>query len=98
MKKELYHARWRIHHATADLNYFLECFGDHLADEESYPSGIDGFSAIYLYLGHKHGWTIRQCRDMSMDDLRIALSIEMKGWRLPADAIHAGRPREQSDC
>ncbi|ELY4662219.1 hypothetical protein SMZ96_000834 [Cronobacter muytjensii] len=98
MTNDHYHVRWRLHHAKADLAYSLECFGDHLAEEESYPSAIDGFEAIYLYLSRKHGWTIRQCREMSMDDLQLALSLEMQGWTLPPDAIRAGRPLERKDC
>ncbi|RWT81436.1 hypothetical protein DN595_08375 [Enterobacter cloacae] len=71
MNKELYHARWRLHHATADLNYSLECFGDHLSEQEGYPSEVYGFDAVYLYLSRKHGWTIKQCREMSMEELRL---------------------------
>ncbi|HEB0918103.1 TPA: hypothetical protein RY299_003835 [Enterobacter cloacae] len=98
MQYDLYHVRWQLHHAKADSAYALECFGDHLAKEESYPSSVDGFEAIYVYLSRKHGWTIRQCREMSMDDLQLALSVEMKGWTLPPDAIKAGRAHEKKDC
>nr|WP_169308613.1 hypothetical protein [Raoultella planticola] len=76
----------------------LECFGDHLSEEEGYPSDIYGFEAIYLYLNRKHGWTIKQCREMDKDDLRLALSVEMQGWILPPDAIQASSPREKHDC
>lgn len=98
MSKDLNNARWWVHYETARLNYSLECFGDHLAQEESYPTEVDGFDAIFLYLSLKRGWTIQQCRQMSMDDLRLALSVEMKGWRLPKDAIQASNPREKHDC
>lgn len=97
MNKDLNNARWRIHYETARLNYYLECFGDHLAQEESYPTGVDGFDAIFLYLSLKRGWTIQQCRQMSMEDLRLVLSVEMKGWRLPSDAIQTTCPREGND-
>ncbi|EPI3542710.1 TPA: hypothetical protein ACM2WJ_002061 [Klebsiella pneumoniae] len=98
MNKDIYHARWRLHHAKADLNYHLECFGDHLSEKEGYPSDIYGFDAIYLYLSQKLSCTINQCREMTMDDLRLSLSVEMKDWRVPADAIHAATPRENNDC
>lgn len=98
MNKELYQVRWQLHHTTADLNYSLECFGDHLSEKEGYPSDIYGLDAVYLYLSRKHGWTIKQCREMSMEELRLALSIEMQGWRLPQDAIRASHPREKHGC
>ena len=87
MNRDIYAVRRRLHYAIADLNYSLECFGDHLATKNSYPNGIDGFDAINLYLCHKYGWTIQQCRDMDKSDIRLALEVEMKGWRLPKDAI-----------
>ncbi|PXW46032.1 hypothetical protein DFO55_1515, partial [Grimontella sp. AG753] len=29
MSRERYQVRWNLHRAIADLNYTLECFGDH---------------------------------------------------------------------
>lgn len=86
MNKERYYVRWKLHRAISDLNYALECFGDHLAESNNYPNDIDGFDAIYLYLCNKHSWTIEQLRQMKLDDIRLALSEEMKGWKLPPDA------------
>lgn len=86
MSKERYHVRWKLQRAIADLIYSLECFGDHLAQEQGYPSGIDGFEAVYLYLCEKHHWTIAQCRAMDKEDIRLALAQEMKGWTLPKEA------------
>lgn len=86
MVSKLNQTRWKIHYETARLNYILECFGDNLAAEEGYPNHVDGFEAIYLYLSRKHGWTISQCRLMPLDDIRLALSLELSGWRLPDDA------------
>ncbi|AFE57978.1 hypothetical protein Q7S_08690 [Rahnella aquatilis HX2] len=94
MSREKYAIRRKLHHAIADLNYSLECFGDHLAAEHSYPSNIDGFDAIYLYLCRKYSWTIPQCRTMHKDDLRLALAVEMKGWRLPQDAVFRQQDHE----
>ena len=82
----MYRVRWKLQRAIADLNYSLECFGDHLATENGYPSGIDGFDAVYLYLCEKYHWPIAQCRTMDKEDIRLALSQEMKGWRLPPEA------------
>lgn len=50
MSRERYSIRRKLHYAIADLNYSLECFGDHLAKENSYPNGVDGFDAVYLYI------------------------------------------------
>ncbi|WP_373393603.1 hypothetical protein ACEPRU_10290 [Raoultella ornithinolytica] len=86
MSRERYQIRWKLQRAIADLNYSLECFGDHLAQEHGYPSGVDGFEAVYLYLCQKHNWPIAQCRLMGKDDIRLALSQEMKGWKLPPEA------------
>lgn len=87
MDKERNASRQELHYAIADLNYSLECFGDHLAVEYSLPSGIDGFDAIYLYMCRKYRWTIQQCRAMEMSDIRLVLSTEMKDWTLPKDAV-----------
>lgn len=86
MNREAYSIRWQLHQATAALDYALECFGDHLAERESYPSNIDGFDAIYLYLANKHGWPINTCKALSKDDLRLALAVELVGWKLPRNA------------
>lgn len=86
MNRETYSVRWKSHQTTAALDYSLECFGDHLAEQESYPSDIDGFDAIYLYLSNKHNWPINTCKAMSKEDLRLALAVELKDWKLPRDA------------
>lgn len=86
MYRERYKARWNLHRAIADLNYSLECFGDYLAQEQGYPPDIDGFEAVYLYLCEKHNWTIDQCRMMDKEDIRLVLSREMQGWKLPREA------------
>ncbi|UMR98792.1 hypothetical protein [Escherichia coli] len=86
MRKERYRTRWNLQRAIADLNYALECFGDHLAQEQGYPSDIDGFEAVYLYMCEKHNWTIAQCRAMDKENIRLALAQEMKGWTLPPEA------------
>ncbi|ASM01990.1 hypothetical protein ACMFFK_08415 [Serratia marcescens] len=94
MSRERYSIRRKLHYAIADLNYSLECFGDHLAKENSYPNGVDGFDAVYLYLCRKYGWTIQQCRSMDRQDIRLVLELEMKGWRLPKDAIFGNQHPE----
>ncbi|MCW2482107.1 hypothetical protein [Candidatus Symbiopectobacterium sp. NZEC135] len=86
MNREAYSIRWKLHQATAALDYSLECFGDELAKKNCYPKSVDGFDAVYLYLANKHGWPISTCRAMSRDDLRLALADEMQGWIMPRDA------------
>lgn len=86
LTREHYQIRLNHHKAIAGLNYYLECFGDHLAKENGYPSDIYGFDAVYLYLCNKHSWTISQCRSMEKEDIRLALSQETKGWILPRAA------------
>lgn len=94
MSRERYHVRWKLQRAIADLNYSLECFGDHLAQEKGYPSGIDGFDAVYLYLCEKYNWPIAQSRQMDKEDIRLALSQEMKGWTLPPEARFGNSPQD----
>lgn len=94
MSRERYQVRWNLHRAIADLNYTLECFGDHLGREQGYPPNIDGFEAIYLYLCEKHHWPISQCRLMEKEDIRLALSQEMKGWTLPKEACFGHQKRD----
>lgn len=86
MNRERYLVRFKLQRALADLNYSLECFGDHLAEEQGYPSDIYGFEAVYLYLCNKHSWPISQCRSLEKEDIRLALAQEMKGWKLPPEA------------
>ncbi|EOI6872144.1 hypothetical protein HL273_08900 [Yersinia enterocolitica] len=95
MDREIYSSRLVLHYSTANLNFSLECFGDHLAAEQSYPQGINGFEAIYLYLCRKYGWTINQCRAMKKSDIRLVLATEMKDWTLPEDAV-SGSPSPEA--
>ena len=87
MSKERNFLRWQHQHAIADLNYSLQCFGDHLSEELAYPPEVDGFEAVYLYLCERHNWTIDLCRSMDKNDIRLALSQEMRNWKLPPESL-----------
>lgn len=80
---EMNEARKRRYQADGSLNYFLEIFGDHIAEREGYRA-YDGLEAIYFYLVQKHNWLPRDVRSMSLEDLRFVLSEEMDGWSVPA--------------
>jgi hypothetical protein len=84
-KIKLNEARRELHRANADLNYFLDLFGDELAKRNKYKvhSGMD---AICFYLANKYSWTPAQVRGMSYDDLRFMLDEEMRGWTVPKNA------------
>ena len=68
--------RLGFHRSAGHLNYFLEVFGDHIAEREGY-SNIDGMEAIHFYLIHKFGWLPRDVKSMSLEDVRLVLSQEM---------------------
>lgn len=91
MNRERYQIRHNIHRTTADLDYILECFGDHLAESQDYPSDVYGFDAVYLYLCEKYSWPIAQSRAMDKEDIRLVLAKEMKGWVLPKEARYSGQ-------
>ena len=91
MNRERYQIRHNIHRTTTDLDYILECFGDHLAERQDYPSDVYGFDAVYLYLCEKYSWPIAQSRAMDKEDIRLVLAKEIKGWTLPKEARHPGQ-------
>lgn len=78
--------RKALHDAQGNLTYSMEVFGDHLAKQLGYKSGLDGLNAVRYYLMQKHHWLPREVNAMSHDDLRFALSEELAGWTLPAVA------------
>ncbi|EPS0558333.1 hypothetical protein ACVAAS_003574 [Enterobacter roggenkampii] len=86
MDREIYQVRWLYRQSQAEQLYSLECFGDHLACVHKYPQGILGLEAIYLYLFHKYSWSIEKTRCMDAMDIKLCLSVEMKGWTLPPEA------------
>lgn len=90
MRNVNYQVRKKINRSGADLEYLLECFGDHLAEIHDYPPDVCGFDAVYLYLCDKNHWPISQSRSMEKDDIRLVLAKEMKGWLPPQEARYPG--------
>lgn len=85
MNSEMLDVTARLHHANGGLNFSLEVFGNQLAEREGYREN-KGLEAIRFYLMGKHGWLPMHVNSMSLDDLRFAMSEEMSGWTLPAEA------------
>lgn len=71
--------------AQGNLAYYLELFGNYLAEREGYKH-LDGMEAIYFYLIHKFRWLPRDVRSMSIDDIRFVLSEEMVNWSAPPES------------
>lgn len=85
-KSDTNEIRWRLHQAQGALAYTLVVFGDGLRKKQGWKNDLSGIDAVHYYLMQKHHWTPAQVRSMSYDDLRFALTEEMQGWTLPADA------------
>jgi hypothetical protein len=83
--RELNDTRRKLHIQTGELNYYLEVFGDRIAEREGYKkhSGID---AVHFYLVSKYHWLPSVVRSMSYDDMHFLLSEEMSGSTVPKDA------------
>lgn len=79
---ELDTATHRLLMTEAELTYNLHCFGDHLAAQEKYKVH-KGLDAVRYYLMLKHGWLPAQVRNMSHEDLRLAMEEDMEGWTVP---------------
>ena len=75
-------SRLGFRNAEGHLNYFLDLFGDHIAEREGYR-GINGMEAIHFYLIHKFGWLPRDVKSMSLEDVRFVLSKEMEEYVAP---------------
>ena len=78
--------RRRLRDAQAGLTYALEVFGDQLAKNQKYKSGLDGLEAVRYYLMQKHHWLPRDVQSLNYDDLKFAMSEELAGWTLPKAA------------
>jgi len=83
--KEEYEITRRLHLARGETAYFLDAFGDRIAQREGYQA-TRGMDAVHLYLMNKHHWLPRDVRSMSQDDLEFALAEEMHGWTAPPAA------------
>lgn len=71
--------------AQANNAYYLELFGNYIAEREGYKH-LDGMEAIYFYLINKFHWMPRDVRSMNYDDIRFVLSEEMVDWTAPIEA------------
>ncbi len=72
--------RLKIHEMEGVLNYYLELFGDHIAEREGYRN-LDGMEAIHFYLIHKFGWLPRDVKSMSLEDVKLVLSQEREEYQ-----------------
>jgi len=68
-----------------NLAYYLELFGNFLAEREGYKE-LDGMEAIYFYLVCKFRWMPKDVRSMSFDDIRFVLAEEMVNWTAPPES------------
>lgn len=85
MKNDRYELMYRCHIADAELAYTIEVFGDDLAKTQGYQ-GLQGFEAIHYYLIQKHSYTLSDVLALSAEQMRLLLTAELAGWRLPTEA------------
>jgi hypothetical protein len=60
----------------AHLNYYLDLFGDHIAEREGYRS-LSGMNAVHFYIIHTFRWLPKDVKSMSLEDVRLVLTQEM---------------------
>lgn len=84
-------SRLGIRRAEGHLNYFLDVFGDHIAQREGYSKNLSGMEAVHFYLIHKFGWLPRDVRSMSLEDVRFVLNEEMNEWKASEEAMEVSR-------
>lgn len=85
--------RLGLHKTEGVLNYYLELFGDYIAEREGYRN-LDGMEAIHFYLIHKFGWLPRDVKSMSLEDVKLVLSQEREEYQAKKTretAIKAGQ-------
>lgn len=85
LEKQRFNNLKLLHQATGNLNYLLEVFGFHLAQQHGWK-GIDGMDAVHYYLIQKYHWLPRDVRSMTQEDIRLALHAEMQDWTAPKAA------------
>ena len=71
--------------AQGNLAYYLELFGNFVAEREGYRQ-LDGMDAIFFYLVQKFRWMPKDVRSMSFEDIRFVLSEEMVDWTAPPES------------
>jgi hypothetical protein len=86
---EYSHQRYKIirqkHTARANRAYYLELFGNYIAEREGYQQ-LDGMEAIYFYLVTKFHWMPKDVRSMNDNDISFVLSQEMVDWTAPVES------------
>ena len=86
---EYSHQRYKIirqkHAAQGNRAYYLELFGNFIAEREGYKQ-LDGMEAIYFYLINKYRWMPKDVRAMNYDDISFLLSQEMVDWTAPVES------------
>lgn len=65
--------------------YYLEVFGNYLAEREGYRE-LDGMKAIHYYLIQKHHWLPKDVRSMCIEDIRFLMCEEMVDWCAPPES------------
>lgn len=85
LEKQRFNNLKLLHESTGKLNYLLEIFGFHLAQQHGWKD-IDGMDAVHYYLIQKYHWLPRDVRSMTQEDIRLALHEEMQGWTVPKAA------------
>jgi hypothetical protein len=83
-KKKLLAAHEQLLTAQAKLDATLIAYSEELAKQQGVRQASD-FDAIHLHLIEKHHWTLPHVRSLSAADLRLLLSQELKGWKIPSD-------------
>jgi hypothetical protein len=73
-------SRLGIRKHEGHLNYFLDLFGDHIAQREGYGKYLRGMDAVHFHLVHKFGWLPRDVKSMSLEDVRFVLCQEMEEY------------------
>jgi hypothetical protein len=86
---EYSHERYKCirkkHTARGHRTYYLELFGNFLAEREGYKQ-LDGMDAIHFYLVQKFRWMPKDVRAMNYDDISLLLSQEMADWTAPVES------------
>ena len=83
--KQRYEILKQKYAAQGNMAYYLEIFGNALAEREGYKE-LDGMEAIYFYLIQKYKWLPKDVRSMNQEDIRFVLSQEMADWKAPSEA------------
>jgi hypothetical protein len=80
----LQQATRRLREVEGQQAFYLDLFGDFIAQQEGYKSH-KGVDALHYYLVQKHHWLPRDVRSLSWDDLHFLFDEEMSGWTVPSE-------------